>query len=290
MRRLLFLLSAFGLTAVAVAQPPFGGPPDPNAIFNQLDRDGDGKLSATEIPPNLPPPIRALVSSADKNGDGAISRDEFLSGLPGGPGGGPGGGPRNGPGGPGGPVGGHRPVQRPPQLSSRDADKIFRRLDENHDGKITTSEVPEEYRTALEGMIAVADKSRDNALTKAEFRSALKEMPEAGAQLEEVDPKLIFQQMDRNGDGRVTSDEVPQEHRQLFDRLLKDGDKDGDGALSRKEFTAALTAAHKRTAADVEKPPTTKKKSASRAGVGSTRRNPLAGDSSPDTSVRDSGT
>ena len=68
-------------------------------LFNQLDRNADGQLTANELPNLniLPPQIRAVLQAADKNGDGAISREEFVGSFPGRPGPGPGG---NGPPGP----------------------------------------------------------------------------------------------------------------------------------------------------------------------------------------------
>ena len=49
----------------------------------------------------------------------------------------------------------------------------------------------------------------------------------------------IFKKLDKNNDGRLTKDEVGQERARFFDRLLKQGDKDKDGALSRSEFVTA---------------------------------------------------
>jgi Ca2+-binding EF-hand superfamily protein len=49
----------------------------------------------------------------------------------------------------------------------------------------------------------------------------------------------IFAQLDGNGNGQVEPDEVPEPFRRTLQRLLRTGDRDGDGRLSRREFLAA---------------------------------------------------
>jgi Ca2+-binding EF-hand superfamily protein len=52
----------------------------------------------------------------------------------------------------------------------------------------------------------------------------------------------LFEKLDANHDGQITSDEVPDEQRRLFQRLLRRADRNGDGKLSRDEFTAGMAA------------------------------------------------
>jgi hypothetical protein len=47
-----------------------------------------------------------------------------------------------------------------------------------------------------------------------------------------ADPEERFKRLDRNGDGKITPDEMPRP--ELFKRL----DRDGDGILSRQEADA----------------------------------------------------
>ncbi len=54
-----------------------------------------------------------------------------------------------------------------------------------------------------------------------------------------ADPQL-FDRLDRNGDGRVTTDELPAEQAGLFRRTIRQGDKNRDGALDRQEWEAAI--------------------------------------------------
>lgn len=70
---------ATGKATTNVLPPaPQGGRPNPDEIFNRLDRDGDGRLTPDEIPERF----RAFIEALDSNGDGVITRDEFrLPGL-----------------------------------------------------------------------------------------------------------------------------------------------------------------------------------------------------------------
>ena len=70
--------------------------------------------------------------------------------------------------------------------------------------------------------------------------------PKAPAQ----EPAALFQQLDANSDGQLADHEVSEEHQRLFKRLLRKADKDGDGKLSRAEFTAGLNEERPRPPAD----------------------------------------
>ncbi|MBL9165184.1 MAG: hypothetical protein JNL18_20830 [Planctomycetaceae bacterium] len=61
--------------------------------------------------------------------------------------------------------------------------------------------------------------------------TALAAEPEAGG---------LFAKLDVNSDGRLAAEEVGNEQRLLFRRLIRTGDSDGDGELSASEFAAAL--------------------------------------------------
>ena len=62
----------------------------------------------------------------------------------------------------------------------------------------------------------------------------------------QADPEAMFERLDQDGDSVVTSDEVPDEQRELFDRILSRGDQDQDGKLTREEFMAFRQAAQSR--------------------------------------------
>lgn len=52
-------------------------------------------------------------------------------------------------------------------------------------------------------------------------------------------PEELFKRLDKNSDGKITKEEVPEEQRRFFDRSVRVGDKDGDGSLTKDEFLQA---------------------------------------------------
>ena len=51
----------------------------------------------------------------------------------------------------------------------------------------------------------------------------------------------LFQSLDKNSDGTLQSDEVPEDKQSLYERLVRVGDEDKNGGLSQDEFVTALT-------------------------------------------------
>jgi Ca2+-binding EF-hand superfamily protein len=68
--------------------------------------------------------------------------------------------------------------------------------------------------------------------------------------LEGSNPETLFKQLDANGDGQLSGDEAGEDHRRLFQRLVRRHDSDGDGKLSLSEFMAGLKEAPAEIPAD----------------------------------------
>ncbi|MEX2286028.1 MAG: EF-hand domain-containing protein [Planctomycetaceae bacterium] len=66
--------------------------------------------------------------------------------------------------------------------------------------------------------------------------AALVALSASGADEDGPKPEELFGQLDKNGDGTLTSEEVGEERAKLFDRVVRRGDKDKDGKLTRDEF------------------------------------------------------
>jgi Ca2+-binding EF-hand superfamily protein len=54
------------------------------------------------------------------------------------------------------------------------------------------------------------------------------------------DSASLFKRLDKNNDGSVTKDEVPDDRQRLFERLIRGVDKDGDGKLTADEFAVGV--------------------------------------------------
>lgn len=63
-------------------------------------------------------------------------------------------------------------------------------------------------------------------------------------------PETLFAELDKNKDGELTKEEVPDDKRRFFEHLVRTGDKDKNGSLTSAEFAAGFKADEVRPAAN----------------------------------------
>jgi Ca2+-binding EF-hand superfamily protein len=287
------------ITAIGLAgDPPVspakeaGGSASPPSVFDRLDRNHDGKVTADEASPAMRDVLRRL----DADRDGTLTREEFRqaserakrlpdpsSGTSFGPP--PGGFPPPGgmPPGPMGP-GAFRGTAPRPNSTSATKDSPFDRWDRNRDGKLEGDEIP----ASLDLLVRAADRDGNGVITRREMQAALdavepapEEMMEIMERQAEADARMrkamedmsnrmnaspdmagppdrrrpgqpprpgvpagpgmaqatnMFRQLDRNGDEKLTRDELAGPAAQRLARA----DRDGDGTITKAEFEQAL--------------------------------------------------
>ena len=232
--------------------PGRGGPPESFMmralpVLNTLDADNDGTLSSSEI---------AAASDAlkklDKNSDGKLSPEEMRPDFParGGPVGrfGPGGfGDRRGP----GPFGrGDRPRDGGERLSADQLTQSLRamvmRADTNRDGFISGDEMIAAFRSAAENREERGE-AEDRRPPQREGDSRPGRGPEEAQRGQPSrrgmggppDPEFaarMFEMRDRDGDGKLQGEEIPETISERLSGRMEQVDTDGDGAISKQEL------------------------------------------------------
>jgi Ca2+-binding EF-hand superfamily protein len=217
--------------------PGKGGP----EMFKRADKNNDGKLTSDEVPEQ----VWARLSKLDKDGDKAISSEEAKAGRPGGP-----------------PPGGGSPGAD----GKARADEMWKRADQNSDGKISKDEVPEQAWERLGKM----DKNGDDAVTREEMAAGMMAMrggkgdgkgrPGGKGGPPQGGPGAVFGRYDENEDGKLAESEVPAE---MWSKLRR-ADTDADGLVSKDElgkiYSGREGGGPKGAPAKGDTPPETKKK------------------------------
>ena len=181
-----------------------------------MDRNGDGKVTADEIPEERREGFGRMLEFADANSDGALSQEEFAK-------------VRERFAGPS--------SDRPAAAANRTeqgkaGEAIFRALDKNGDGKLSADEIAH----AADSLVAL-DKNGDGSITLAEL-----EPPRPASALAVQggrDPARLWQRLiagDKNGDGKLSEDEMPDRLARAFSRI----DRNGDGLVDETEFKTGL--------------------------------------------------
>ena len=220
-------LLGFVVAGVAGISPAFGQEAE---LFDKLDANKDGVVTADEVPDDKQSIFERLLRVGDANGDKKLSKEELIAGLkksapaaePA-----PNPGPR-----PGGAAGGLN-------ISAKD---IFGRLDKDGNGKIEKDEIPERMKENL-GRV---DTNSDGAIDLAEFEKVAQFFGGgAGGRRPEGAPGSspegrptdgppvgpILRALDTNGDGELSASEIADASKSLA-KL----DRNGDGKLTRDEI------------------------------------------------------
>jgi Ca2+-binding EF-hand superfamily protein len=207
------------------------GPGNGDRLFERWDKDHDGRITIADLPTRLQQHIRAV----DQNKDGILTREEFEKGKA------------------------QLAAQREKELDRNGDGKItaeerretmrdhlaehFIEQDKNHDGALTEAEVGNEYFQHIK----VADTNSDSKVTLAEIMTAFDQgkllAPHGGgpasAPRTEAEMKVHAQQRfnaeDKNHDGYLTADEVPQRWAHI-----KVADANQDNKITFDELTAAF--------------------------------------------------
>jgi Ca2+-binding EF-hand superfamily protein len=191
-------------TAGLQAQPGRGSFMQFHPLLSALDANHDGVIDEAELA-KAPEVLRA----ADRNSDGRITPDELA--------------PARGRGG--------REEQSRGGDAVEEAVKTYLAFDKNGDGKLTKDEVPER----MQGIFDRGDTNKDGVLTVDELRAmARAQQPAGGGRGGRgrgpgmMDP--IFAVLDTNHDGVIDGDEIANAV-----SVLKTLDKNGDGRLTEDE-------------------------------------------------------
>src|SRR6185295_17362744 len=138
-----------------------------------------------------------------------------------------------------------------PKAGEGGASPLFSQLDANNDGQITSDEIPADKKRLFEHLLTSADKDKDGKLSREEFAAGLKnQRPERPLEQKQPEgpgpagnpynPEEMLKRLDKNGDGKITLDEVPEEAKERIGGLLKRADKNGDGAVTKEELADAF--------------------------------------------------
>ena len=143
--------------------------------------------------------------------------------------------------------------------SKPDQAGVFKRLDTNGDGKLTAEEIPAEKRAFFDRALRSGDGDGDGALNAAEFARAFSSGRDSDR---ERDSRLrrrpgsssgsrstpyaagFIKRLDKDGDGKVSSEELPETYRARLGGKFEEFDKNKDGALNQQEVAAMLTASN----------------------------------------------
>ncbi|MFK8183944.1 MAG: alpha/beta hydrolase fold domain-containing protein [Phormidesmis sp.] len=204
---------------------------DTSNRFEQFDSNGDGSLTPDEVE------NRRIFSQLDTNADGQITRREARAYLE---------QRRNG----------ERELEESEPVTIGRGGNRFEQFDSNGDGSLTPDELDNQR------MFNRLDTNADGQITRREARAYLEQRRQDGGNLQNGNTQSDntqsgnpqtgggarnrFAQMDSNGDGKLTADELG--NQRIFERL----DTNADGQITRQEARAYLNNRQRNSNAPVD--------------------------------------
>ncbi|MCA9016459.1 MAG: EF-hand domain-containing protein, partial [Planctomycetaceae bacterium] len=215
------------------AAPEKDGESTPQNIFQQLDKNSDGTVTADEVPEEKERFFDHLIRMGDQNKDGKLTKEEFEAGLkkedqkfPAGDAPNGNRGPRN-----------------------FDFKTFLSRLDRNGDKKISKEELPEPLRERMEPLFQRLNKDEISLDEFEKYGNAFRGGRPGGKPPENrtrkpgetgEGPERFFNMLDTNKDGKLTLDEAPERGKQFLRRLLEKTGKGENAELTKEEFRKEL--------------------------------------------------
>ena len=159
-----------------------------------------------------------------------------------------------------------------PSAKAIDPGDLFDRLDTEHKGVLSASQIPEDKRSLFERLLRLAGKPADGELTRDEFVKQLKSItdpppsvPSSSSQSSgttgdsaakkseqssnqnpatnrgrpQFDPGKLFDRWDKNHTGKLAVSDIPPRGQRLFTRMLRISNKPADGSLTKPQFVKA---------------------------------------------------
>lgn len=200
--------------------------PAAEKIFQQLDKNTDGTITADEVPAEKTRFFNYLLRSGDQNKDGQLTKEEFESGLK---------------------KGDQKFVaddQRRFDQGPRFYNRFLTQLDRNGDKKISKEELPERLRERMQPLF---DRLNTDEISLEQLRRmgnmfGNRRPPRpAGAGMDSKErAERFFKSLDTNQDGKLTLDEAPERTRFMLNRIFERSGKKFDAELTQAEFVKTL--------------------------------------------------
>ena len=202
---------------------------EPEEIFKGLDKNRDGCIQAKEIQPEHRRLFRRLLRTADTNHDTQLTFREFQAGtaLP---------TPA---------LDQHQPPVPTPGGGANRLHHLFDRFDVDASGKIAYQDLPERWAQRLEHL----DQNRDGFLARTELKPPAvlqsRNIRDSGDRNQKAKQLgRTFNRMDKNQDGILTKDEVPEDRLHQFNRSYAGQDQGENNRLTKPQFVKAMSREH----------------------------------------------